>query len=103
MIQILGGYDKHLDMNAMCRTLSQRCKAILTIGAIGPKLAEMCRAFAPTAAIVECGTLDRAVTHARSIAADGDVVLLSTACASYDQFRNFEDRGEQFAAMARAG
>lgn len=103
VIQILGGYDKHLDMNAMCRTLGGRCKAILTIGATGAKLAAMCREFGARAAIVECETLDRAVAHARTIAVDGDVVLLSTACASYDQFRNFEDRGEQFRKLATDG
>lgn len=100
VIQVVGGYDKHLDMDAMCRTLSQRCKAILTIGAIGPSLAERCRGG--KASVVECGTLDRAVAHARELAVDGDVVLMSTACASYDQFKNFEDRGEQFARLAKS-
>jgi UDP-N-acetylmuramoylalanine--D-glutamate ligase len=101
VIQIVGGYDKHLDMAEMCRALGQRCKAVLTIGAIGPRLAEMIRATSPKAQVVECETLDRAVEHGRSIAVDGDVVLLSTACASYDQFKNFEDRGEQFTQLAR--
>ena len=100
VIQILGGYDKHLDMDAMCHTLAARCKAILTIGTIGPSLAAKCGGA--RANVVECGTLDRAVAEAKSLAVDGDVVLLSTACASYDQFRNFEDRGEQFATLARA-
>ena len=100
VIQIVGGYDKHLDMDAMCRTLSMRCKAILTLGAIGATLAAKCRGAKAT--VVECETLGRAVAEARSIAVDGDVILLSTACASYDQFKNFEDRGEQFATLARA-
>ena len=42
------------------------------------------------------GTLERAVEHARSLAKPGEVVLLSPACASYDQFENFEQRGEAF-------
>jgi len=41
-------------------------------------------------------TLDRAVEHATSLAQPGDIVLLSPACASYDQFRNFEERGDAF-------
>ena len=42
------------------------------------------------------GTLDRAIAHAAELAQPGDVVLLSPACASYDQFANFEDRGDEF-------
>ena len=42
------------------------------------------------------GTLERAVAHASSLARPGEIVLLSPACASYDQFRNFEERGETF-------
>jgi UDP-N-acetylmuramoylalanine--D-glutamate ligase len=101
VIQILGGSDKGLDMSAMCRTLAARSKAILTIGKIGPTLATMCRDAAAKANVVECETLDRAVAEARSLATSGDVVLLSTACASYDQFRNFEDRGQRFVSLAR--
>jgi UDP-N-acetylmuramoylalanine--D-glutamate ligase len=45
------------------------------------------------------GTLERAVTHARRLARPGEVVLFSPACASYDQFENFEQRGEAFRAL----
>lgn len=102
VVQIIGGYDKHLEMGELCRTLAHRCKAVLTIGATGPTLAKLCRDANGKAQIVECETLALAVDQARSIATSGDVVLLSTASASYDQFKNFEDRGEQFSQLARS-
>ena len=49
--------------------------------------------------IVACSTLQNAVEEARKRSQPGDVVLLSPACASYDQFKNFEHRGESFKAL----
>ena len=54
-----------------------------------------------SAELFECESLDCAVEKARKLASAGDVVLLSTGCASYDQFDNFENRGEAFAKLAR--
>ena len=100
VVQIVGGYDKHLDMRAMCQALARTCKAVLTIGALGPSLAAQMRdAIDRHAAIHECGDLWTAVSTARHVAAPGDVVLLSTGCASYDQFDNFEARGDAFAKL----
>lgn len=101
VIQIVGGYDKGLDWTGMCRELGTGCKAILTIGAIGPRLAELLRRYGSHAKVWECGDLAGAVSTAKSLAEPGDVVLLSTGTASYDQFQNFEKRGEAFAEMAR--
>jgi UDP-N-acetylmuramoylalanine--D-glutamate ligase len=100
VIQIIGGSDKQLDMRPMCQALRQRCKAILTIGQIGPQLAMLC--CGESACVEECETLDRAMQAAKSLAAPGDVVLLSTGTASYGQFTNFEERGEKFAQLARS-
>ncbi|MBC8108058.1 MAG: UDP-N-acetylmuramoyl-L-alanine--D-glutamate ligase [Anaerolineae bacterium] len=102
VIQIVGGYDKHLDMSALCTALAQRAKAAMTIGALGPALAESIRqSFESSCAIHECGELSNAIAMARKIASPGDIVLLSTGCASYDQFTNFQVRGEQFASLAK--
>jgi UDP-N-acetylmuramoylalanine--D-glutamate ligase len=103
VIQIVGGYDKGLPMTAMCNALVERAKAALCIGATGGKLVEMISG-APhqgAAAVYDCGDLATAVKIARQIAVPGDVVLLSPGCASYDQFVNFEQRGEAFARLAR--
>jgi UDP-N-acetylmuramoylalanine--D-glutamate ligase len=51
-------------------------------------------------AVHECGLLERAVSEARAAAGRGDVVLLSPACASFDQFADFEARGERFRDLA---
>ncbi len=103
VIQIIGGYDKKLDMTEMCRTLAKECKAILTIGALGPTLAELVRETADRSAeLHECGDLESAVAQARKLATRDDVILLSPGCASYGPYTNFEQRGDAFAKLARA-
>lgn len=97
VVQIAGGYDKHLDMSAMTSALREGAKAVLCIGALGESLAKAIGAKAEV-----CGTLEVAMGRAREVARAGDVVLLSTGCASYDQFPNFEARGEAFKALARS-
>ena len=96
VLQIVGGSDKGLDNDEMCKALADRCKRVLCIGATGPMLASKIGSNA-----VECGTLERAVELAKRDAVDGDVVLLSPGYASYDQFKNFQERGERFAELAR--
>jgi UDP-N-acetylmuramoylalanine--D-glutamate ligase len=85
----------------MAKALGQRAKALLAIGKTGPKIAALARANSPKALVVECGDLPTAVAKAKELATPGDTVLLSTGCASYDQFTNFEQRGELFAKYAR--
>ncbi|HEY7089862.1 MAG TPA: UDP-N-acetylmuramoyl-L-alanine--D-glutamate ligase [Tepidisphaeraceae bacterium] len=105
VIQIVGGHDKHLPLGAMCAALTRHAKAVLCIGATGPEIARtMGQADIPTAASVyQCGDLHTAMKLARQIATAGDIVLLSTGCASYDQFVNFEARGDEFTKLARSG
>jgi len=101
VIQIVGGSDKGLDISPMVDALVSRARAVLCIGATGPAVAERVRAAGGTA-VYDCGDLPKAVATAKSLAAPGDIVLLSTGFASYDQFTNFEDRGEQFAHLAKS-
>jgi UDP-N-acetylmuramoylalanine--D-glutamate ligase len=102
VIQIVGGYDKHLDMSAMCQTLGRGAKAVLCMGATGPALAKgIQEAPGRVAQLHECGDLATAMALAKKLASAGDVILLSTGCASYDQFVNFEQRGEEFVRLAR--
>jgi UDP-N-acetylmuramoylalanine--D-glutamate ligase len=103
VLQIIGGYDKGLGVTPMCNALIERAKAVFCIGATGPRLAEIMAGSGSQsgASIYNCGDLETAVTIAKRDAAPGDVVLLSPGFASYDQFVNFEERGERFTKLAR--
>lgn len=103
VIQIVGGHDKGLPITSMCNALLERAKAVLCIGETGRMLeSAMSDSALPAAApVYHCGDLPTAVAMARRIAGPGDVVLLSPGFSSYDQFVNFQDRGELFARLAR--
>lgn len=90
---ILGGKDKGSDYAPLREPLQERAKAALLIGAATPLIKA---ALENSVELVDCGTLDVAVQHARNHASAGDIVLLAPACASFDQFLNFEERGEVF-------
>lgn len=96
---ILGGKDKGDDFARLAPLLSRKARRALLIGASEEKLA---RALAGTVPLSRCGTLERSVESAHREAVAGDVVLLSPACASFDQFRSFEHRGEAFEALVNA-
>lgn len=103
VIQIVGGKDKGLPFDAMCDALAQHAKAALCIGDSGPKIAGQIRERHPDfAAVHDVQTLEKAMHLARALADPGDVVLLAPGCASYDQFDNFEKRGDEFTRLARA-
>ncbi len=102
VIQIVGGSKKKDPPIAdFCRLLARRAKAIVCIGETGPKIAAELAGY-PAASVHTCGDLPAAVRLARSLAVGGDVILLSPGYASFDQFANFEKRGEVFAALAEA-
>jgi UDP-N-acetylmuramoylalanine--D-glutamate ligase len=90
---ILGGKDKNSNYADLSDLLRKRVKAVYTIGAAAEKIESQIRGIVP---IVHCETLDKAVAAARKAAHPGDVVLLSPACSSFDQFENYEHRGQVF-------
>ena len=103
VIQIVGGYDHHLPITAMCGALVERAKAVLCIGATAEHIADTIAdsSLSAAASVYRCGDLPTAVRLAKQIASAGDIVLLSTGYKSYDQFDNFEQRGDAFARLAR--
>ena len=91
---ILGGSPKGEDFAPLAAAIGSNVKSVHLIGAEAPRLAQVVDGDVD-------GTLDVAVAHAESLAQPGDVILLSPACASFDQFDDFEQRGEVFRALAR--
>jgi UDP-N-acetylmuramoylalanine--D-glutamate ligase len=95
---ILGGQAKTDDLDACAPHFGHIARAY-TIGEVGPRFAALLRPHMP---VEESGELGIAVTSAAAQAQPGDTVLLSPACASFDQFRDFEDRGDRFRAAVEA-
>lgn len=93
LVVIAGGYDKHLDYDELGRALTRRARVVVLLGQTADKIA---RALGPGPSVFRAGSLAEAVLIARREACPGDAVLLSPASASYDMFRNFEERGDQF-------
>ena len=103
IVLLAGGYDKHVDLSHMAAAIARQAKAVSLMGQTAVSLREMinsneshtCDISLPQTSFV--AAFDWAVEHS----APGDVVLLSPGCASYDWFRNFADRGAQFAELVR--
>jgi UDP-N-acetylmuramoylalanine--D-glutamate ligase len=103
-VLILGGHDKQLPWTELCHAAVGRCRAVLLVGEAQELIAEELAAALrdlPAAllrpeTVVRSGDLEQAVADAARLAQPGDAVLLSPGCASYDQFRNFEQRGSRF-------
>ena len=99
VILILGGRDKHGDFAALADRVGKRARLVLTIGEAAGTIEA---ALAGKATVERRSTMEQAVARAHEAARPGDTVLLSPACASFDQYKNFEERGRHFAALARA-
>lgn len=90
---ILGGKDKGSDYSVLNDLLRARVKRVYTIGAAAQKIESQIKGAAE---IVHAETLENAIKRATEVAQPGDIVLLAPACASFDQFRNYEHRGRVF-------
>jgi len=94
---ILGGKDKNSDYGPLAAAMKEKTRGVLLIGAAADKIENQLSGTRHGAvSTVKCGTLEAAVLHAHSSARSGDTVLLAPACASFDQFENFEHRGREF-------
>ena len=101
-IVIAGGYDKHLPFDELGEAFCELAKAVVLTGDTSDKIyASIHAALArrpdcDTFPVYRAGSLKEALIMASSIAESGDIVILSPACASFDHFRNFEERGNLF-------
>src|SRR5208283_4763711 len=94
---ILGGKDKGSDYSVLNELLRQRVKRVYTIGAAAGKIESQIKGVE----VVHAETLENALRKANATAEPGDVVLLAPACASFDQFKNYEQRGQVFKEIVR--
>ncbi|MAG32981.1 MAG: UDP-N-acetylmuramoyl-L-alanine--D-glutamate ligase [Deltaproteobacteria bacterium] len=99
IVWIAGGRHKGGDLASLTRSAAGRVRHVLLIG---EATAEFERVLATEIPCERAGDLAKAVERAAAVAHEGDVVLLAPACASFDQFMSFEDRGRQFQAAVRA-
>lgn len=99
---ILGGKDKYSDYRPLAPRLAQKAKGILLIGAAAPIIRQHLSEVSPSLPLTDCDTLEVAIRTARRLAAPGDIVLLSPACASFDQYQSYEHRGRSFKDLVRS-
>lgn len=92
VVLVAGGVGKGQDFSPL-RSAAQACRAVVTYGADGPRIAEVLEGVVP---VVRHDTLEAALEAAGHLARAGDTVLFSPACASFDQFANYQARGEAF-------
>ena len=95
-VWIAGGTDKGNDYSSLLHLAETRVKALVCLGVDNEKLKTTFTSFVPQ--VEETRSMAAAVQRAAALATPGDVVLLSPCCASFDLFKNYEDRGRQFAA-----
>jgi UDP-N-acetylmuramoylalanine--D-glutamate ligase len=96
---ILGGKDKDSDYKTLAALVRERVKTVITIGSAAQKIEHQ---LAGVVKIERAETLERAVALAQALAVTGDTVLLAPACASFDQFKNYEERGSVFKQLVAA-
>lgn len=101
IILLAGGYDKKVNLSAMAQGVAEKAKAVVLMGQTGEPLRRLIAAARNRRAKIAAPVKDfhQAFAVAWAASAPGDVILLSPGCASYDWFRNFADRGEQFTRL----
>ncbi len=101
VVWIVGGKDKGNDYSALNDVVRDKVKAIVCLGLDNTKIHAAFEDMVGSDRICDCNSAEAAVKAAASFAVDGDVVLLSPCCASFDLFKSYEDRGKQFKEAVR--
>lgn len=96
VLLIAGGYDKQLPFTNLAAEIVKICQRLIVLGATAPLIIEAVRTVDGRFPIRQVKNLEEAVAAAASLAVAGDAVLLSPACASYDMFNNYQERGALF-------
>ncbi len=103
LVLIAGGYDKHIPYDELGGVIKKNVRVLVLCGATAPKIkASVLAAPGPGPEIIEEGDFAAAVFAAAKAAKPGETVLLSPASASFDLFKNFEERGERFKELVRS-
>ena len=104
VILIAGGYDKHIPYDVLGPEICAHVKHVFLCGATAPQIraaVENCQDFHGQVELTDCGNFENAVRTAAAAAGEGDVVLMSPASASFDEFKNFMVRGECFKKIVK--
>ena len=101
VVWIVGGTDKGNDYSILNDLVREKVKAIVCLGVDNRKIHAAFEDMVGSDNITDALSAEEAVRKASKFAAEGDVVLLSPCCASFDLFKNYEDRGAQFKAAVR--
>ncbi len=102
VILIAGGYDKKISYDVLGKTISEKVKTLVLLGETAPLIENSLRKEVELSGkgkdipVYKCNTLEEAVKKAYSCAESGDIIILSPASASFDMFKNFEERGNKF-------
>ena len=106
VIMIAGGSDKKLDYNQLAEPINKYVKTLVLLGATADKIDESVRAYynynENECRIIRVKTMEEAVEAARNAAVSGDIVTLSPASASFDMYKNFEERGRHYKSVVNA-
>ena len=104
VILIAGGYDKHIPYDVLGPEICAHVKKVFLCGATAPQIraaVENCGDFHGQVELTDCGKFDNAVAAAAAAAVQGDIVLMSPASASFDEFKNFMIRGQRFKDLVK--
>ena len=101
VILIAGGYDKHIPYDPLGPVAAETVKSAVLLGATAPAIEKVIREHSDLP-ISRVGSMEEAVLTAKALAKDGDIVFLSPASASFDMYKNFEERGNHFKELVNA-